>query len=170
MSQTDVTGVAEAVSDIQIVGPSVTAADTLTTETAATGTDADVTVSINGGPEVPLETLTDAVLKTPPGKTVELFDKGAYLNAVVIDGQAADKIRISFSGSIDYEAADPTGRALFEKLALGKDIDLRVAGTVAKKHGAWKLAGAGTDNEREEVTGQVGVKVTDLYVLSPEEL
>lgn len=161
MSQTDVTGVAEAVSGITIAGP--------VTETVTATEEVEVTVNLPGGGETTATVPVSAFPDTPPGKNVELFDKSAYLDAPMIDGQAADFIVIAFSGSIKFEASDPAGRRLFETMVLGKDVDLRVSGPVVKKHGAWKLAGK-EGEEQEVVTGQCSVKVTDLFVLAPEDL
>jgi hypothetical protein len=155
-----VTGVAQAVSGINIEGP------TAPTETTSEPEESGITVRINGGPEVPLGALENTIA---PGKNVELFDKSAYLDAPMIDGQAADHIVVAFSGSIKWDATDAQGRMMFEKLVLGKDVDLRISGVVAKKHGSWKLAGK-EGEEQEVVTGQCSVKVTDLFVLAPEDL
>lgn len=154
MSETDVTEVAEAVTGITISGP----------ETTTTGGN----ITAEGWPNtVPATGANEAEALAPTPKA--LFETGAYLAVPQMDGKATDQIVIAFSGSIKYEASDPVGRALFEKLTLGKEIELRVAGSVAKKAGSWKLAGK-EGQEEEVVTGQVGVKVTTLYVLSPEDL
>jgi hypothetical protein len=99
-----------------------------------------------------------------------LFDAGPWAAVPTLDGQASDFLTVTFAGTIKYEAADPEGQALFEKLTLGKSVTFQVEGVVAKKSGAWKLAGVGSDNEREVVTGAVGVKVETLYVPRPEDL
>lgn len=95
-----------------------------------------------------------------------LFDAAPYVEAIDIDGQSADKLKVSFAGSIEYDPTDPSSRALFESLTLGKPVELRVAGYIAKKNGSY-----GENSEGETtVTGTAGIKVTTLYLLTPEDL
>jgi len=162
MSTVDMSGIAGSVSDIQIDGPTI---DIPPVENA-TGAVAPSTPA--DAPPAPTE--AEIAAATPSGKTVELFDSGRYLEAVVVDGQKTDEIVVAFSGSIRYDAMTPEGREMFERLTLGRSVSLRIEGIVAGKAGSYKLAGVGTDDEREVVTGKATVKVTDLYRLTPEEL
>lgn len=158
-TETDVTGVAAAVSGIQIDGPLTTGAH------GTIGIDPDQQTGATNeiAPLIPIH---------PPVAESDdaLFDSGFYLDVPTMDGQATDKLRIAFSGFIEYEAADAEGQKMFESLTLGKSVSLNLEGVVNKKSGSWKIAGAGTDNEREVVTGAVGVKVESLYVQRPEDL
>jgi len=95
-----------------------------------------------------------------------LFDPKDYVDRPVMDGQATDKLTISFTGSIAYDANDWQGKKMFENMTLGKELELRVSGTVVGKSGAWKLS----SSEEEVVTGNAKMRVTDIYVLTPEDL
>ena len=96
----------------------------------------------------------------------ELFDRSAYVAVPEIDGQTTDKLVIAFSGSVAYDATDEAGAAMFNDLALGKAVELRVAGYVAAKQGAYRV----TATEEEVVTGKATIKVDTLYLLTPENL
>lgn len=116
-----------------------------------------------------MSTATQEHLETgvdPTAADGELFDPTPYVEAVEIDGHSADKLKIAFNGNIEYDPTNETARALFESLRLGKPVDLRVAGHVAKKNGSW------TENEEGEtvVTGTAGIKITSLHILTPEDL
>ncbi len=114
--------------------------------------------------------IDNSLVPTPDTNSDLLFDADSYLSVPTVDGQATDGLEIAFAGKIKYEATDEAGRAQFEALTLGKAVELRVSGVVTKKSGAWKVVSAETEKEREVVTGAVGVKVTDLRILSPEQL
>ncbi len=160
MSQTDVTEVADAVGGLQIDGPTT---DTSGHTAALTFTDSDGeqrTVDITG------QLLEDDPEATQPGTDTVLFDNSAYLAVPVIDKQPTDSLVIAFSGSVKYEASDPDGRALFAALALGKPVELRVAGFVAAKQGAYKENAEGEST----VSGKATVKVDTVWHLSPEQL
>jgi hypothetical protein len=133
------TAVADAVDGLKIDGPGVPDAE----------------------PVIPDEDLPPAAAAQPG-----LFPTSEYLDVPTVEGQATDKLTIAFGGSISYDAADPQGRALFDALTGGKEVELRVAGLVATKQGAWK------ENARGEliVTGKAGVKVHTIWVLKPEDL
>lgn len=104
-----------------------------------------------------------AIAKAEP----ELFDPEPFSIAPKVDGQTADKIVIRFGGSVSWDATDAEGRALYDKLMLGQDVELRVAGHVATKKGAYKL---NATTEEEIVTGEAGIKIDTVYVLPPEAL
>jgi hypothetical protein len=188
MSSTDVTEVAKATAGITIDGPSdappassplrpawaepsATAAPDTTVEVAPDTPAPQTTVTLIG-PNGEEADITDLVLDQPPSADAKdaLFDSDTYIDVPVIDGNTTDFLSVAFSGTIKYEASDPEGQALFNRLALGRSVTFQVEGIVAKKHGTWKLAGAGTDDEREVVTGGVGVKVETVYVQRPEDL
>ncbi len=95
-----------------------------------------------------------------------LFNSSAYVAVPEVDGQTIDKLVIAFSGSVAYDATDEEGAKMFNDLALGKAVELRVAGFVSKKEGAYKV----TATEEEVVTGKATVRVNTLYLLTPEHL
>ena len=95
----------------------------------------------------------------------ELFDGAAYVAVPEIDGQTTDKLVIAFSGSVAYDATDDAGAKMFNDLALGKAVELRVAGYVANKQGGYKVTAT-----EEVVTGKAVIKVDTLYLLTPERL
>lgn len=115
-------------------------------------------------PVAPLETAL-----TPRPASEALFATDKYLAVPTIDGQAADVIKITFTGGVEYEASDPDGQELLAKLRLGQEVELRVAGVVARKAGSWKTTGK-EGEEVEVVTGAVALKVTELWRLAPEDL
>lgn len=102
----------------------------------------------------------------PPSDEETLFEPSAYVAVPEVDGQTTDKLVIAFSGSVAYDATDEEGAKLFNDLALGKAVELRIAGYVAAKAGGYKV----TATEEEVVTGKAVVKVDTLYLLSPEHL
>ena len=114
-----------------------------------------------------IERVVASTFDPPPldGQT-EAFDVSAYVAVPDIDGQTTDKLVIAFSGSVAYDATDIEGAKLFNDLALGKAVELRVAGYVAAKAGGYKV----TATEEEVITGKATIKVDTLYLLSPEAL
>lgn len=107
----------------------------------------------------------EAVMKRAVGAE-QLFDDEDYVTVPRMDGQNADTLQFRFGGGVAFEASDKFAQKLFEKLALGKDVELRVAAEVVTKAGAWKRKA----DETEVVTGKIGLKVVTMYVLDPEEL
>lgn len=99
-------------------------------------------------------------------RQTEAFDGSAYIAVPEVDGQTTDKLVIAFSGAVAYDASDEEGAKLFQDLALGKAVELRVAGYVSGKQGTYKV----TATEEEVVTGKAIVKVDTLYLLTPEAL
>lgn len=157
MSQTDVTEVATAVTGMTIESPDSTG---------------DIPPHVHNPRPSFLDERAEAgepTVSVPAEPKDALFDTEAYIDVPVMDGQATDTLKIAFAGSIEYEASDAEGQALFEELTLGKEVELRIAGVVVKKAGAWKLVGK-DEAEREVVTGSVGVKVHSLWHLRPEDL
>lgn len=174
--QTDVTAVADAVSGIQIDGPRPKDAleqqltDDLGLDVEIAGPNgttgnAAITSVVEHAlePEIGEPTATQPA----PGKDVGLFDNSTYLAVPTIDKQPADFLTIAFGGSIKYEADDEDGRALFDALRLGKPVELRVAGFVAAKAGAYK---ENAETGESTVNGKATVKVDSIWLLSPESL
>lgn len=182
MSSTDVTDVAAQVSGITIDGPTAPpdASEILaeareeridnilgnepTIETRETTVEF---IDANGAStgQIPVSVLADVLSSDD-----SLFDSDGFRNVPVIDGQACDELVLAFSGSVKYDATDLAGQKMFRDLTLGKSVTLRIEGSVATRSGGWKLAGVGTDSEREVVTGKISVKVTDHYHLGAGEL
>lgn len=96
----------------------------------------------------------------------ELFDPGTYTDVPVVDGQATDKLVFAFGGSLPFESSDSFAQALFNRLQLGASVTLQVEAQVVKKDGAYKV----NAKDEETITGGARLKVTSLYVKSPEEL
>jgi len=100
-----------------------------------------------------------------------LFDATDYddpkLQLPTVDGQGIDKIKIGFSGSIMLDRSDPHDCELFRKLKLGSNVELRVAGRVAKT-----ATGSSTDadDNSTDIVGERTVKVSSVWRLTPEEL
>src|SRR6266568_4873823 len=118
----------------------------------------------NGPAPVRLSTTTPepwpAPIEEPP-----LFDPAPF-TVPIFDGQRSDKLTIAFTGSFSYDIGDPEGEALFAKLTLGHEVELRVSGTVVSKAGRYSRS----KDEVETITGYAGVKIDTLYAPSPQEL
>jgi hypothetical protein len=84
-----------------------------------------------------------------------------------VDGIHAEKIVVSFSGSVELDIHDEKDLALFNSLTLGREIELRVSGTVADRISPLK-----TDKETgaQTMIRKAKIAVDSLYVLTPEEL
>lgn len=108
----------------------------------------------------------EAVVAHLPHANGELFDPGSYVDVPVVDGQATDKLVFGFGGSLPFEASDSFAQSLFNRLQLGASVTLQVEVQVVKKDGAYKV----NAKEEETITGGARLKVTSLYVKSPEEL
>lgn len=101
----------------------------------------------------------------------ELFDSQEYekegLQIAKVDGRGIDKIRVAFNGSIMLDRSNVDHVALFNRLTLGKSVQLRVAGEVTKTGVGWTT---NKDGDLDAIVGERGVKVTTVYMLDPEEL
>lgn len=100
-----------------------------------------------------------------------LFDATDYeredLQIPKVDGETIDKIRVKFSGSVMLDRSAPADVALYNRLQLGQDVELRCAGTV-------KGVGTGfttnRDGDLDVVVGEKTVRVGTVWVLDPEQL
>lgn len=110
----------------------------------------------------------DAIEKVAKNATGEppLFDPAPYTDAPEFDGQTADALKLAFSGGVSYEATDEGGRALFDKLELGHEYELRVSATVVAKAGKYKRSA----DDEETITGHAQLKVDTVYIVPAEEL
>lgn len=116
-------------------------------------------------------TLEEAPAEAPPAAEVDETPPSAAdvrkaeagpeaLSLPKIDGQTIDRIDVNFSGSIRLDRSDPADVALFRRLALGKEIDLRVVGVAAGKDGRISYD---EDGYPGETTARAKLKITTLY-------
>jgi hypothetical protein len=105
------------------------------------------------------------------GEQTAAFDKTRYddpeLRITKVDGQGIDKIRIGFAGSVMLDRSNPKDVELFNKLTLGKEVELRVAGSVSKTQTGWTT---NREGDLDAVVGERVVKVETVYVLDPGAL
>lgn len=106
---------------------------------------------------------------TPP--ETALFDRSQYeregLGITKIDGQPVDRIAIKLTGEVMLDRSDQADVAVFNKLALGKAVELRVAGVVQRSTGA---KATGRDGDLDVIVGSKTLKIDSVWVLSPEQL
>jgi hypothetical protein len=112
----------------------------------------------------------DAALE-PDAEKGALFNKEQYdredLQIDKIDGQTVDKIRVDFTGSVMLDRSDPADVAMYNRLTLGKECELRVAGKVSGSSGGYTTAKEG---DLDAVVGKKSVKIETVWVLTAEEL
>jgi hypothetical protein len=101
----------------------------------------------------------------------ELFDRSHYdredLAIPAVDGEGIDRIRIRFTGSVMLDRSAPADVALFNRLRLSKEVELRVAGRVSGVSTGYTT---GKDGDLDAVVGERTVKVETVWVLDPENL
>lgn len=99
------------------------------------------------------------------------FDRTQYelegLQIPKVDGESIDKIRIDFSGSVMLDRSNEADVAMFNRLKLGKDCELRCAGTVSGVKTGYTTS---KDGDLDAVVGGKTVKVSTVWVLEPEQL
>jgi hypothetical protein len=163
---TDVSEVAGAVEGLQIDGP--TREKDEMEQQLSDQTGLDVEISGPGGTTgaAAVAHVVDAAVLDHSVASEQLFDASQFSTVPTMDGQATDTLDVGFGGKVSYESTSAEGRAMFDKLPLGGTFELRVAGRVVKKSGAWKEKA----DETEVVTGAVALKIDTIYVLSPEDL
>lgn len=102
-----------------------------------------VTVSVNGGPEVPAN---------------ELFDAKKYdVPVPKLDGHRADTIKVAFAGGVEVDVMVGPDLDYFKSLKLGQEIELTVSAIVAKS--TWSYRIADEESGEEQVVHTVGLKV-----------
>lgn len=105
----------------------------------------------------------------PDGKA--LFDRSAYeredLAISKVDGQQIDKIAVKFAGRILLNRSDPADVALYNRLTMGKEVELRCAGKVTAVGAGWTT---NRDGDLDAIVGEKAIKVETVWVLAPEEL
>lgn len=137
----------------------------------------DTTVEAEPPPEEPQEPAEDEPEpedEEPPEEPTgqkTLLDRSQYdredLAIPKVDGQGVDRIAVAFAGEIMLDRSEPNDVALYNKLTLGKDVELRVAGRV---NGTGAKGATNREGDLDVVVGKKSVKVETVYVLSPGEL
>jgi hypothetical protein len=115
----------------------------------------------------------DETTETPPadpeGKA--LFDRSQYekegLQIPKVDGQSVDRIAVAVTGEIMLDRSDEADVALYNRLALGKEVELRVAGKV---QGTGAKGATNRDGDLDVIVGKKTIKVGTVWVLDPEAL
>lgn len=97
---------------------------------------------------------------------VDLDEQGLFDAAPYVTRRGADKITITFSGSVSFDGGDPDGEELFKKLQLGREVDLQVSGVVASVSGRY----ARSRDDDETITGVASIKLDSLFLPAPEQL
>lgn len=130
-------------------------------------------------PETAVEPNTDDALLQTAGTEDEpasdegkaLFDASDYdredLAISKVDGNQIDRIKISFSGSIMLNRSDPADVALFNRLKLNQELELRCAGKVSGLATGYTTS---KDGDLDAVVSSKTVKVETVWVLDPEDL
>lgn len=132
--------------------------------------DADHPGGIEGAMAEAADAITERVVEIidPDGT---LFDRSQYeredLAIAKVDGQQIDKIRVKFSGSILLDRSDPADVALYNRLTMGKEVELRCAGKVTAVGAGWTT---NRDGDLDAIVGEKAIKVETVWVLAPEEL
>lgn len=102
----------------------------------------------------------------PDGQS-QAFDSGAFrIDVPEVDGVDADKIVVAFAGSVELDLHNEHHLSFFNSLTLGKDVELRAAGTVSDKLSPLKVDSDG----KKTMVRKAKISVTDVYVLAPEDL
>jgi len=112
----------------------------------------------------------EADLVEPDGQTV-LVDRSEYeredLAIDKVDGNAIDRIRITFSGTVSLDRSEPNDVALYNRLRLGREVTLKVEGRAS---GTGAKEATGRDGDLDVIVGLKTVTVTTVYVPAAEEL
>jgi len=105
----------------------------------------------------------------PDGKA--LFDRDAYqapeLRIDQVDGQEVDKIWLKFSGRVALDRTQAADVALFNRVRLGHELELRVAGKGSRVGTGYTTSKGG---DLEAIVGERELRIDSVYVFSAEEL
>jgi hypothetical protein len=111
----------------------------------------------------------DEVSGDPDGKA--LFDRSQYqkpeLRIDEVDGQEVDKIWLKLTGRVALDRTKAEDVALFNRVRLGQDVELRVAGKGARVGTGYTTSKGG---DLEAIVGEREIRIDTVYVLGPEEL
>lgn len=106
-----------------------------------------------------------------PGEQAQMFDKAAYeteeLALPKVDGHGIDRIAVGFSGRIMLDRSDKHDVALYRKLELGKEVELRVAGRVS---GTGAKGATNKEGDLDVIVGEKTISIGTVYVVTPEEM
>jgi hypothetical protein len=107
----------------------------------------------------------------PDPEGAALFDRSQYeregMQIPKVDGQSIDRIAVAVTGEIMLDRSNEADVALYNRLALGREVELRVAGKVQ----ATGAKGAtNRDGDLDVVVGKKTVKVDTVWVLQAEDL
>jgi hypothetical protein len=95
----------------------------------------------------------------------ELFNKEEYdspkLALQKIDDQPIDRIAIKFGGTVFLDRSDPNDIALYRRLRLGADVDLKIQANVAF---AGAKGATDRDGELDVIVGQKSLRVHSLDI------
>jgi hypothetical protein len=120
--------------------------------------------------EAPPQTDEETRDDTPPAEGDGLFDRSQYeredLAIPKVDNQPIDKIAVKFAGRVMLDRSDPADVALFNKLVLGKEVELRCSGKVSRVGTGWAT---NREGDLDAVVGERQLHVDSVWVLSPEE-
>lgn len=104
-----------------------------------------------------------AAPEAPETNATEIEDAHAIaepLQLPMIDGQGVDRIEVKFNGGVRLDRSDAADCALMRQLVLGREITLKVVGTVSAK--PFRIV-HDEDGYPGEVTMTAAVRVTTLY-------
>jgi hypothetical protein len=107
----------------------------------------------------------------PNADAGELFDRSQYdredLAIPKVDGKQIDKIRVSFGGSVLLDRSAPADVALFNRLTLGHDVELRVSGKVGKSSTGFTT---NREGDLDAIVGDRALRIDSVWILDPEDL
>lgn len=94
-----------------------------------------------------------------------LFDREAYdredLAIPKVDGQQIDRIAVNFTGEIMLDRSDPEHVALYNRLILGGNVDLRIAGEIT---GTGAKRATARDGDLDVVVGRKTIKIDHVTI------
>lgn len=100
-----------------------------------------------------------------------LFDRDAYqapeLRIDRVDGQEVDRIALKFSGRVTLDRTNPADVQLFNRIRLGREVELRVSGKGARVGTGYTTSKGG---DLEAVVGEREIRIDSVYVVAPEAL
>lgn len=108
----------------------------------------------------------------PDPEKGELFNRDQYelegLQIPKVDGQSIDKIAVKFSGRVMLDRSDEADVAMFNRLRLGQDVELRISAKVSNSGGAGFTTSK--EGDLDAIVGSKTVTVESVWVLAPEQL
>lgn len=115
------------------------------------------------------ETEEETTQLEPDPEKGELFDRKKWdsepLALPYADDQQIDRISLKFSGEVFLDRSDPADVALFRKLKLGHDVDLKIQ---AKVSSTGSKGHTDRDGDLDVVVGTKGLKVHSVDIPAGE--